>query len=306
MKLDPDRMLDRRRLKRDVSLWRAIAILALVAVIIVAIGRFAGVGSAGSSHIARIWVTGLIYDYPGRGEALTEIAENEDIKAVIVRINSPGGAMSGSEALFLGLSKIASRKPVVAVMDTTAASGGYMVALAADRIFARNSTVTGSIGVILQTADVTKMLADLGVATEAIKSAPLKGTPSPFEPLDETGRAATQAVVDDMYELFVDLLAKRRGLKTPEALGLADGRVFTGRQALAHGLIDEIGGEEQARSWLENQRGIPSTLRVYDLDLGEREDIVERLVSSFGESVLPSRLMLDGLLAVWHPEIGRE
>ena len=149
-------------------------------------------------------------------------------------------------------------------------------------------------------------LADLGVSTEAIKSAPLKGTPSPFETLDETGRAATQAVVDDMYNLFVDLLAERRSLKTSEALGLADGRVFTGRQALAHGLIDEIGGEEGARRWLENQHGIPSTLRVYDLDLGEREDIIERLVSSVGESVLPSRLMLDGLLAVWHPEIGRE
>jgi len=306
MKLDPDRMLDRRRLKRGITVWRVLAILAVVALIIVAIGRFAGDGPAGGDHIARLWVTGLIYDYPGRGEALAEIAEDGDIKAVIVRINSPGGTMAGSEALFLGLREIAAQKPVVAVMDTTAASGGYLTALAAERIFARNSTVTGSIGVILQTADVTQMLEDLGVATEAIKSAPLKGAPSPFEPLDEASRAASQAVVDDMYALFVDLLAERRGLEPAEARALADGRVFTGRQAAAHGLIDEIGGEKEARTWLESHRGVSSSLGVYDLDLAEQEDIVGRLVSSVGESVLPRRLMLDGLLAVWHPGLGRE
>ena len=214
--------------------------------------------------------------------------------------------MAGSEALYLGLREIAARKPLVAVMDTTAASGGYLAALAAERIVARNSTVTGSIGVILQTADVTQMLEELGVSTEAIKSAPLKGAPSPFEPLDEASRAASQAVVDDMYALFVDILAERRGLEPSEARALADGRIFTGRQAAAHGLIDEIGGEKEVRAWLKNNRGVSSTLRVYDLDLGEREDIVERLVSSVGESVLPRRLMLDGLLAVWHPGVGRE
>ena len=185
MKLDPDRMLDRRRLKRGITVWRVLAILAVAALIIVAIGRFVGGGPAGGDHIARLWVTGLIYDYAGRGEVLAEIAEDDDIKAVILRINSPGGTMAGSEALYLGLREIAARKPLVAVMDTTAASGGYLAALAAERIVARNSTVTGSIGVILQTADVTQMLEELGVSTEAIKSAPLKGAPSPFEPLDE-------------------------------------------------------------------------------------------------------------------------
>ncbi len=304
MRLDPDRMLDRRRLKREVALWRVVAILALAALIIVIIGRFAGNSSIGGNHIARLWITGLIYDYPGRDEAFAEIANDDEIEAVIVRINSPGGTMAGSEALFLGLREIAAQKPIVAVMDTTAASGGYMAALAAERIFARNSTITGSIGVILQTADVTKMLTDLGIETEAIKSAPLKGTPSPFEPLNKSGRAASQAVVDDMYALFVDLLAKRRGLEPSEARAMADGRVFTGRQAAARGLVDEIGGEKEARRWLESNRDISSALRVYDHELGEQEDVVERLMSSVRKSVLPRRLMLDGLLAVWHPGLG--
>ncbi|MDA0229728.1 MAG: signal peptide peptidase SppA [Proteobacteria bacterium] len=306
MKLDPDRLLDRRRLKRGVVVWRSLAIVAVVALVVVAVGRFALDGPAGGNYIARLWVTGLIVDEPERAELLAEIADDSDIKALIVRINSPGGTMAGSEALFLSLSAVAREKPVIAVMDGTAASGGYMAALAAERIIARNSTITGSIGVILQTADVSQMLADLGVRTEAIKSAPLKGVPSPFEPLDESGRAASQAVVDDMYELFVGLVAERRGLEPAAAIALADGRVFTGRQAVANGLVDEIGGESEALAWLDSKRGVSSSLPVYDLDATEADDIVERLVSSVRGAVVPRRLMLDGLLAVWHPGLGRE
>ena len=306
MKLDPDRLLDRRRLKRGVALWRALAIIAVVALIIVAIGRFAMDGTVGGNYVARLWVSGLIYDDPGRDQLLAEIADDDDIKALIVRINSPGGTMSGSEALYLSLRGVAAQKPVIAVMGGTAASGGYMAALAGERIFARNSTVTGSIGVILQTAEISKMLADLGIVTEAIKSAPLKGVPSPLEPLDQGGRAASQAVVDDMYDLFVGLLAERRGFEPAAALALADGRVFTGRQAVANGLIDEIGGEQEALAWLDSNRGVSPALPLYDLDVEEAEDIVERLVSSVGGAVLPRRLMLDGLLAVWHPGLGRE
>jgi protease-4 len=305
MKLDPDSMLDRRRLKRGVILWRALAITALVALVLVAVGRFAG-GPAGRDHIARLWVSGFIHDDPERIEALAELAEDGAVEAVILRINSPGGTMAGSEALYLAIRELAAKKPVIAVMGTTAASGGYLTALAAERIFARNATVTGSIGVILQTADVSEMLADLGVATEAIKSAPLKGVPSPFEPLDESGRGASQAVVDDMYALFVAILAERRGLERAQALALADGRVFTGRQAAANGLVDEIGGEQEAVAWLERHRGLGSGLEIRDFEIDEREGYFERLASSVGESVLPRRLMLDGVLAVWHPGVGRE
>ena len=124
------------------------------------------------------------------------------------------------------------------------------------------------------------MLADLGVMTEAIKSAPLKGVPSPFEPLDESGRAASQAVVDDMYDLFVGLVAERRGLDLVAVTALADGRVFTGRQAVANGLVDEIGGEVEALTWLESQRGVSSSLPLYDLDTEEAEDSPEPEVSN--------------------------
>ena len=109
MKLDPDRMLDRRRLKRGVAVWRGLAIVAVIALIVVAIGRFALDGPAGGDYIARLWVTGLITDDPGRAELLAEIAEDSDIEALIVRINSPGGTMAGSEALFLSLRTVAAQ-----------------------------------------------------------------------------------------------------------------------------------------------------------------------------------------------------
>ena len=107
MKLDPDRLLDRRRLKRGVAVWRALAIVAVIALIVVALGRFALDGPVGGNYIARLWVTGLIVDEPARAELLAEIADDSDIKALIVRINSPGGTMAGSEALFLSLSAVA-------------------------------------------------------------------------------------------------------------------------------------------------------------------------------------------------------
>lgn len=306
MMLDPDRLLDRRRLKRGVAIWRALAIIAVIALIVIALGRFAFDGHRGGDYIARLWIAGLILDNPIRDEILAEIAGDNDVQALIVRINSPGGTMAGSEALYISLRKVAVHKPVIAVMGGTAASGGYMAALAAERILAHNSTITGSIGVILQTAEVSEMLKDLGIATVTIKSAPLKGVPSPFEPLEEAGRAASQAVVDDMYDLFLGLLAERRGLEPAQAAGLADGRVFTGRQAVANGLVDEIGGEQEALAWLESKHGVSSSLRLYELETDQPGDIVERLVSSVGGAVLPRRLTLDGLLAVWHPGLSRE
>jgi len=306
MMLDPDRLLDRRRLKRGVALWRALAIIALVALIIVAVGRFALDGRAGGDHIARLWIQGVIWDDPRRDEILADIAEDKHVQALILRINSPGGTMAGSEALFIALRKVAGHKPVIAVMGGTAASGGYMAALAAERIVARNSTVTGSIGVILQTAEVSRMLRELGIVTEAIKSTPLKGVPSPFEPLDSRGRAASQAVVDDLYNLFLDLLIERRGLEPAAAAQLADGQVFTGRQAVANGLVDEIGGEQEALAWLEATRGVSSALRIHDIKIEQSGDFIEQLVSKVGSAVLPQQLTLDGLLAVWHPGLGRE
>jgi protease IV len=142
---------------------------------------------------------------------------------------------------------------------------------------------------------------------EAIKSAPLKAVPSPLEALSEEGRAATRLLIDDMYDMFVGMVAERRNFDRPTALKLADGRVYTGRQAKANGLIDALGGIGEARDWLAS-KGIDGDLPLREIRVWRDEPLLGGLVRStvlamFGKTYLPERLRLDGLVAVWHPDL---
>jgi protease-4 len=305
MPIDPDLLVDRRRLRRQLSLWRALAVVALVAVVAAGIGR---AQLFGEKHIARLSVTGVITEDPDRSRAIIAARDDADVKAVIVRIDSPGGTVVGGESLFRELRDLGQKKPVVAVMGELAASGGYMTALAADRIFAREGTITGSIGVIMQTVDVTGLLEKVGVRTEALKSGPYKAVPSPLEPLTERGREVTRQLISDMYAMFVDMVAERRNLDRAKALELADGRVYTGRQARELGLIDAIGGEEEARAWLAEAKGIARNLPVRELRIRRERDgwsewMGETMARLMGKTYLSERLKLDGLVAVWHPDL---
>jgi protease-4 len=305
MPIDPDLLVDRRRLRRQISVWRTLAVIALVGIIAAGIGR---AHLFGERHIARLSVRGIITDDPDRTRAIMDAARDSNVRAVIVRIDSPGGTVVGGESLFKQLRELGQKKPVVAVMGELAASGGYMTALAADQIFAREGTITGSIGVIMQTVDVTGLLEKVGVKTEALKSGPYKAIPSPLEPLTDKGREVTQRLVEDMYGMFVDMVAERRHLDRAKAVELADGRVYTGRQAKALGLIDAIGGEEEARTWLADAKGVSRKLPVRELRI-QREDegwsglVGETLARMTGKTYLSERLKLDGLVAVWHPDL---
>ncbi len=304
---DADLVVDRRRLKRQLSFWRLAAIVLAVAAIGAAVGRF-GAGIVGGRHVARLTVAGIIVDDPRRSKAIAELVRDGSVRALIVRIDSPGGTVVGGETLYRELRRVAEKMPVVAVMAQTAASGGYMTALGADWIVAREGTITGSIGVLMQSADVTGLLDKLGVSMEAIKSAPLKAVPSPFEPLTPEGRAAAKALVDDMFDMFVGMVIERRGLARAKALEVADGRVFTGRQAKALGLVDAIGGEDTARGWLESERGVRRDLPVKDVKVSREDefwrDVAGQALSAItGKSYLPERLTLDGLVALWHPDL---
>jgi protease IV len=303
---DPDAIIDRRRLKRQITAWRVLAILMALA----AVGALAGrLGLyAARDHVAVLSVSGIIQTDHDRERALRKLADDDHAKALIARIDSPGGTVVGGEELFNEIRTVAAHKPVVAVMGDMAASGGYMVALGADHIVARQGTITGSIGVILQTADVTGLLAKIGVEPEAIKSAPLKAVPSPFEKLTPEGRAATQALVDDMYAMFQQMVATRRNLPPERVHQLADGRAYTGREALAAGLIDEIGGEPEARTWLAS-KGVPAGLPARKLQIEHEDEFWSSMATGmahalFGKTYLSERLTLDGLVALWHPEIG--
>lgn len=302
MAFEADQFLDRRRLKRGLTFWRIVAVLAIAGAAIAAVGRFDWSGRW--NHVARLAVEGIILEDPDREEALADIARDSRTKALIVRIDSPGGTFVGGETLYRGLREIAKTKPVVAVMGGTATSAGYMGAIGAEHIVAREGSLTGSIGVIMQTADVTGFLEKLGIRPESVKSGPLKAQPNPLEPFTPAAREAAEDVIRDLFSMFVDLVGERRKMPRDTVLKLADGRVFTGRQALSNGLIDGIGGEDEARRWLAETHQVDASLPVRNVEIHRKGEYWRDLFSGLvGKALLSERLRLDGVISLWHPDL---
>lgn len=249
-----DMILERRRIRRRLTFWRVLAVVAVLAFLAVLL-PWPGGGPV-RDHVARIWIDGLITADDDREARLREIAEDDSARALIVRINSPGGTVVASEILYQNLRDIAEVKPVVAVMASAAASGGYITALAADRIIAHGNTITGSIGVVAEVPNFAGLLDSLGIEVTQVKSAPLKGEPSLFTEPAPGAFEAQDALVEDMFGWFKTLVAERRGMDAAAVEEVANGRAYTGRQALALGLIDAIGDEDAALEWLAEEHGI--------------------------------------------------
>ena len=301
MTLDVDALMDRRRLKRQVHLWRMLAILLAVAAML-AIGARAVIET--QSHVARITVSGVIVEDRKRNKALDEAADDADVKALIVVINSPGGTVVGAEQLYARLRDVAKKKPVVVTMGTLATSAGYYIAVGADRIFAHEGTITASIGVIFQATDMTVLLEKIGIKVEAIKSGAVKASPNPFEKTSPEARAVIDALVKDSFDQFLGRVRERRKLSDEQVKAIADGRVVTGRQAKALGLVDELGGEDEARAWLAREKKIGRSLKVKDIDPKDSFEWSELFGGVFGwRRELGARLALDGLISLWHPAL---
>ena len=207
---DPAEIIYRRRLKRHLNFWRIAGVVAVIVAVLTMVSNYGATGL--SSHVARLEVSGIILNNPARDKALRRAAHRGAVKALIVEIDSPGGTFVGGEALYNHLRSVAKEKPVVAVMAGTATSAAYMAAIGTSRVLARNGTVTGSIGVIMQTADITGMLEKLGIKPETVKSSPLKAQPNPIEPFPLAAREATEVVVGDLFA-FQLLLAHQVGAK---------------------------------------------------------------------------------------------
>jgi protease-4 len=305
MSLETDLLLDRRRLKRRLSYWRGATVLAVLLLAVVALGRGGG-GGLPHAHVARLTVTGIIAEDRKLNETIAKLADDGTVKALLVAIDSPGGAVSGGESMHDAIVQVAAKKPVVTVMGGTAASAGYMIAVPAARIFARNATLTGSIGVILETGEVSGLLSRLGVTAEAITSGPLKDQPSFTRPLTDQGRQVLHGLVMDLYDQFVAMVASGRHMDPDKVRALADGRAYTGRQALQLGLVDAIGGEPEARAWLAAERGVAAGLPTEDVTTkswSERAfgDALGGVSQSILKSVLFQGVRLDGAWAVWQP-----
>ena len=189
---------------------------------------------------------------------------------MIVHINSPGGTTAGSEQLYDALVRLKAKKPLVVVVEGLAASGGYITAIAADHIVAQQTSLVGSIGVLFQFPNFTELLKTVGVKVEEVKSSPLKAAPNGFEPTSPEARAALDSLVKDSYAWFRGLVKERRGMDDALLDKVADGRVFTGHQAVDLKLIDQLGDEKTAVAWLVAQKDVKSDLPVRDFKLTPR------------------------------------
>ena len=311
MSLETDLLLDRRRLKRRLFFWRGAAVIAAVFAVFAAVQGPGGWGPEGlgeTAHVERLTVRGIITENRKLTEAITKLADRDSVKALIVVIDSPGGSVAGGESLHEAISRVATKKPVVAVMGGLAASAGYMIAVPAQRIFARDATITGSIGVILETGEASGLMKTIGVTAEAITSGPLKDQPNFAHPLSEQGRVVLKGLVMDMYEQFVAMVASGRHMDAARVRELGDGRAYTGRQALALGLVDEIGGEPAARVWLGRTKSVSPKLPVTDVSvsgLAERAlgGDANGVLQGLWKTVFSQGVMLDGGLALWQPSL---
>ena len=320
MSLDADAIVDRRRMRRKLTFWRVTAVV----VALVAIGGGALLFVPGSrlmppgAYISRIKIQGLIRGNQDRIEALERLGRSR-ASAVIVHIDSPGGTTAGSEKLYDALRDLQSKKPMVVVVDGLAASGAYIAALSADHIIANETSLVGSIGVLFQYPNFTDVLKTIGIKVEEVKSSPLKAAPNGFEPTSPEARAAIEAIVLDSYAWFKDLVKNRRKMDNGQLTRVADGRVFTGRQAIGLKLVDGLGNEKTALAWLEKERKVPANTPVRDYSLRPRFgelsflhvtawtfeavglSAIAHRIEEWGAVQAVERLNLDGLLALWHP-----
>lgn len=297
-----------QRLRRSRRLWRLLFLLMLLVAILAVSARVIGMEGAVLDHVARVSISGTITTDPNREKMFKALADNEHVKAVIVAINSPGGTTAGGEELYESLSLIRAKKPVVAVISELGASAAYMTAIASDRIFARRLSIVGSIGVLYQHVNAGKLLDTIGLDFDKVQTGPLKAEPDIDEPLAGAPRAELQALVDDSFQWFVDIVAERRGLDRNAVLPLADGRILTGRQALQVRLIDAVGGEREAIAWLEADKAVAKDLAVTDA-WPEPETGWGGVTRWLGQGArsalgLPAEgpIALDGLISLWQAQ----
>jgi protease-4 len=320
MTLDSDILIDRRRLKRRLTAWRILAILAVIAAIALAaaLSNSELLPALEQDHIARIDVSGFIGDSQKRHELLERVRKSSHVKAVVVTVDSPGGTTAGGEALYEDLRELSKAKPVAAVFGTAATSAAYLAGIATDYIVARGNTITGSVGVIFQWAEVSDLLSKLGVKVDEVRSGPLKAQPSPFGPASEEAKRLTEELVKESQAWFVGLVSERRKGVVSSLDDIKTGKIYTGRQALQIGLIDAIGDEQTAIKWFTDVRKVTPGLKVQtwkpksSSEFGWFRSAISGLAGRLGlgvfadEGVL-SRLEalkdrpLDGLFSIWHP-----
>ncbi|MGE5190565.1 MAG: signal peptide peptidase SppA [Gemmatimonadota bacterium] len=288
------------RARRPVLRGCAVVFGVIVAFFLVfgVISRIEDAPFVGGGKVGVLPVTGLIADSEATIENLRKFAKDDSIKAIVVRLNTPGGGVGPSQEIYEEIRKLKGKKPVVSSMGAVAASGGYYIACGSQKIYANPGTITGSIGVIMQFVNVKDLIEKIGVKGVVVKSGELKDAGSPFRDMTPEERQYLQGVIDNVHAQFVKAVADGRGLDVEGVRKIADGRVFSGEQAMALGLVDALGNQEDAvaeAARMAKIEGEPRVVMPPKKKLSILDLLREEAKSIIDENLAGSRLRIDYL-----------
>ena len=272
------------KLMGDVIKWKIISALILLSAVFCYYTCHSKGSMYSENFIAEIEIDGVIETDKFRSEALRELAENENLKGVFLKINSPGGTITGSEILYKEIKKLSVKVPVYALIYDLGASGGYMTALGATKIYSHETSITGSIGVLMQTLQLEELSKKVGVKMKVYRSVPFKAQPDSFEKTSPEVDSYMQSSIDESHKFFANLVAKERKLTPEETFNVANGKIYMGTEALRLKLIDGIAQEQEVKSALIKTVG---KLEFEEVSLKEDEE--EGFVSQIIDEILEKK-----------------
>lgn len=253
--------------------------------------------------IAKIRIEGIIQDREDIINQIDGLIDNENVKGLISVVNSPGGTFVGSKEIYDSIKSLSEKIPTVVYMREMATSGGYLVSLSSDKIYGNTGTITGSVGVILQTADITELLGKIGINPVIVKSGELKAVPNPAEKVNEDKLIYLENIIQKMQKEFLDIVKSDRDVKESIIRDVSDGRILTGREAKNLKLIDALGNEKDALAWLKKEAGVEEDIKIKDLSL--QKDLSSILDLTFLKKKINyfNQNFYNGFFAIWTPGI---
>ena len=290
-------LLDKFYQKRKSIIFRSFFFFLIIAFIITLSYKF----QSDESFIAKINIEGIIQDRTDIIKQLNSLKSDNNVKGLLTIINSPGGTYVGSKELYDSIQTIGEKIPTAVYMKEMATSGGYLASLSSDKIFGNSGSITGSIGVILQSADISNLLGKIGVSPIIIKSGKLKAVPNPAEQMDEEKLNYLKEIIEKMQKEFLMIVKKNRNVSESVLSLVSDGRILTGREAKNLKLIDDIGNEDDALNWLKNEAKVDDKIKIKELS---PENDLQKLINLriFKKKFnYFSQNFYNGFFAIWAP-----
>ena len=293
--METDNFLILQNIRKKVSFWRIISILLVILVIVFSYKDNTLVkrryDEFNYEYIAKIKIDETITNEIFNESKLKKLEKDKNLKAVILEINSPGGEVVASEILYTFFKNLSKKVPVVTTIKSLGASGAYMVALASEYIVAYNTSMVGSIGVLAQSVNVNNLLNKVGVDVKLYKSSKLKASPNMFEVADEDVNMVMKEQINEVYEYFLDIFIENRKLDRKDAMEIANGQIYVGKQAIMYGLVDEIGDENTLINYLIDKKNIGTDF-VVNYDISDNKTIYQKIFENINKSkVLNNNLL---------------